>query len=287
MKRFAILGALCASMLVADSASTVLGATRSKRVRRVKKKPKIVTVLPITEVSFYSQEGGGGRWGGSGHGWTLRSNGTALQSLSPSIASAEGGGFTPESTGTFRKDGFPRLAAYIRNSGLLEATLPKVEDDGSGSLSLVVVRGGQRKRMQISKAARPSRAEAAFWVTRTLIEGMVADTDWKNAAGHSIDTGIGGYFSSKGTDGNYLNLPTFAILNSKSEEVGTASSNSESQSFEVVLPPGEYRLAAQPFKSGSPQSDGRNWSASPATVVVLKGSFTPVAITMKATPTAP
>lgn len=282
-------------ILVAGTA----GWSAPKGVRRKVVRPNVARSAVSSEIEVYHDGGGvGGRHAGSGQGWTLRPNGTVTRTVSLSPAEMDAAGNTYMSTvaGTFKPSDFAALMRYLQTSRLLDLTAPRLPDDGGGSLSVSLVRGGRRQSIVIPDAAPPSAAVAVGWVMLTLVRGITAETDWKNSAGNAINTGLCGSVirttAGLTSDSSYsFDTPLFSVLNAAGQAVGRLRVSSESGYFSLVLPPGAYQLVFKKLDSAGtaahPPTPGYAWRAMPATVQVQAGSFTPVTISLEKTPVAP
>jgi len=283
MKRAIIFSGLGIAMLAGTS---VLGAPRAAR-------QQVAGAVPPTTIEVYRDYGGvGGRHAGAGEGWTLRANGSVERTVALTPAEAQDAGAThiPRVWGTFDKGDFTRLARFLQSSRLLDLKARSAPDEISGSLRISAVRGGKRTSILLPEPTRASAVSDAGWVALTLVRGMTAGTDWKDAAGSSVNTGLHGSFI-RTADGlepkeSYrLDTPVFSVRNNVDKEVGSLAASSESGYFRVVLPPGTYHLAAK-GPGGAPgpsrfQPKGYAWRAVPATVQVQAGSLTPVSIRLE------
>ncbi len=279
-------------MLMGTLAWSAPKTARHKGVKSHAAKPKEVKPAAITEIRVSQDDGGhGGIHGGAGESWTLKSNGTVSHSVSVShFQKMEMGDTqTPDASGTFERADFTRLVEYLASWRLLDLKIPAAEGE-SPALNISVVRGGKEKSIRIPDGTPSPAAASASWVVVTLVRAITAGTDWKNAAGHSINTGIDGSFVRETaglTEDEAYAFETlaFSVRDATGKEVGTLQQTSPSAEFRLVLPPGTYRLVRpEPGAAGDasdpPGAKAYAWRA-PATVKVEAGRYTTVTIRLE------
>ncbi len=257
-----------------------------------KARPNPLKPVPISEIKVGWDDGGrGGVHGGASEFWTVRANGTATHSVSVTTFEVmeAGNTLTPETSGTFDKDDFARLAAYLQLSRVLDLKVPPSKEL-SNQTFISVRRRGKWRTVTIPDDTTSPAASSAGWVTLNLVRSITAQTDWKNPAGHSINTGLDGTFNPTIKDPTtdketYFNTPVYAVLNTSGKQVGTLERTSAGAYFRVVLPPGTYKLALTVPGQPSPPP-GYAWRA-PATVQVQAGRFTSIVISLERTPAIP
>ncbi len=247
---------------------------------------------PISEIKVGWDDGGrGGVHGGASEFWTVRANGTATHSVSITTFEAmeEGNTQTPETSGTFDKNDFARLAAHLRWSHVFDLKVSPSKEL-SNQTYISARRGGKWQTITIPDDTPSAAAASAAWVTLTLARSITAQTDWRNPAGFSINTGLDGRFSDTLKDPttgqeNYFNPPVCAVLDTTGKRVGTLEQTSPSGYFRVVLPPGADKLARTVPTDATPPP-GYAWRA-PATAQVQAGRFTSIVISLEKTPATP
>lgn len=257
-----------------------------------KANPKPPKPAPISEIKVGWDDGGrGGVHGGAGESWTLRPNGTATHTVgvTPMETLEEGNIQTPETSGAFDKNDFARLAAHLQQSRVFALKVPP-GDDMTGFTFITLARAGKSQTLTIPDDTLSKAATNAAWEALTLVRGITAQTDWKDPAGHSINTGLDGTFSQSLKDPatgqeTYIPTPHYALRNASGKQVGAVEQTSSSAYFRVVLPPGAYTLSlAAP--GDAPPPPGYEWRA-PSTVQVQAGRFTPIVISLEKTPPTP
>jgi hypothetical protein len=249
---------------------------------RTTAKPAVKRSAGVYEIAVSFDGGGAGRFGGSGEGWKLRSDGTAEHtiSLSPAEMDYEVGQNPPHTTGTIDPEDFAGFHKYLQYSRLLDLKVPPDPNDMGAFMRVSLTRSGKTKSILIPASAPESAATVAGWVIGKIVRSITAGTDWKNDAGLSVNTGFGGKFvwsldGLSAEEANRVHGAIFTVRDDKGKEVGHVSQSNEYGTYRLIVPPGTYHVALDESKI---YAAGYIWRTAPATIVVSEGKITEVDI---------